>query len=168
MIAEVFWTNEKYPGRLALVPRPRGGEWLEDEAAAWAAAGINVIVSMLEDEEVQAFNLEREAEFCAANGIEFVAFPVTDRSVPDLSQSFWQSTEKLKASLLSGKNIGIHCRQSIGRAPLLAAVLMTLFGTEAGEAFRQLSIARGVEVPETAEQRAWLEKFVEESVLAPS
>ena len=48
MIAEVFWTKEKYPGRIALVPRPRGGEWLEDEAAAWSDAGLDVIVSMLE------------------------------------------------------------------------------------------------------------------------
>lgn len=165
MIAEIFWTNEKYPGRLAIVPRPRGGEWLEDEAAAWAAAGIDVIVSMLETEETRAFDLEREAEFCAANGIEFVSFPVTDRSVPDLNQSFWQLIENLKTFLSDGKNIGIHCRQSIGRAPLLAAILMTLFGVEPDEAFRQLSAARGVEVPETAEQRAWLEKFVEESVL---
>ena len=165
MIAEVFWTAEKYPGRLALVPRPRG-EWLEDEAEAWAAAGLDVIVSMLEAEETSAFDLEREAEFCAANGIEFISFPVTDRSVPALNQSFWQLTEKLKSRLLNGKNVGIHCRQSIGRAPLLAAVLMTLFGAAPDEAFRQLSIARGIGVPETAEQRAWLEKFVEESVMA--
>lgn len=166
MIAEVFWINEKFPGRIALVPRPRGGEWLEDEAAAWAAAGLDVIVSMLDAEETRAFELEREAEFCAGVGIEFIAFPVTDRSVPDLNQAFWQLTEKLKNFLVKGKNVGIHCRQSIGRAPLLAAVLMALFGIEPEEAFRQLSAARGVEVPETAEQRAWLEKFVEESAMA--
>jgi len=168
MIAEVFWTQEKYPGRIALVPRPRGGEWLEDEATAWKYAGLDVIVSMLDAEETRAFELEREAEFCAATGIEFFSFPVTDRSVPDLNQSFWQLTEKLRKFLLEGKNVGIHCRQSIGRAPLLAAVLMTLFGVEPNEAFRQLSIARGVEVPETAEQKEWLEKFVEESAMALS
>ena len=166
MIAEVFWTNEKYPGQIALVPRPRGGEWLEDEAAAWSAAGLNVIVSMLDADEVQAFELEREEEFCVANDIEFVAFPVTDRSVPDLDQAFWHLTEKLRKLLLEGKNIGIHCRQSIGRAPLLAAILMVFFGVEPDEAFRQLSAARGVEVPETDEQKAWLEKFAEETVMA--
>lgn len=168
MIAEVFWTNEKYPGHLALVPRPRGGEWLEDEAAAWKAAGLDVIVSMLDRAETRAFELEREAEFCTTNGIEFISFPVADRSVPELNQSFWQLTEKLRGSLLKDKNVGIHCRQSIGRAPLLAAVLMTLFGIEPKEAFRQLSIARGVEVPETAEQKKWLEKLVKESTMALS
>lgn len=162
MIAEVFWTKEKYPGRIALVARPRGGEWFEDEAAAWAKADLDIVVSMLDAEETRAFELQREAEFCAANGIEFIAFPVTDRSVPDLNQEFLRLTEKLKNALLEGKNIGIHCRQSIGRAPLLAAILMTLFGVEPNEAFRQLSLARGVEVPETVEQRKWVERFVED------
>lgn len=165
MIAEVFWTNEKYPGRIALVPRPRGGEWLEDEAKAWANAGLDVIVSMLDAEETRAFELEREGEFSAANEIEFISFPVTDRSVPALDESFWRLTKKLRTLLLDGKNIGIHCRQSIGRAPLLAAILMILFGLEPEDALRQLSAARGVEVPETVEQRAWLEKFAEEQTM---
>ncbi len=165
MKAQVFWTKEKHPGRIALVPRPRGGDWLKDEAAAWADAGLGVIVSMLDAEETQAFDLGREGEFCEANGIEFIAFPVTDRSVPELNQTLYDLIEKLKTSLSKGKNIGIHCRQSIGRAPLLAAILMTLYGIAPSEAFRQLSLVRGIEVPETIEQKEWVEKFTEEFVL---
>ena len=165
MKSEVFWTKEKYPGRIALVARPRGGEWLEDEAAAWADAGLDVIVSMLDADETQAFELGREAEFCAANGIEFFAFPVTDRSVPVANEAFFRFAEKLKTLLLEGKNIGIHCRQSIGRAPLLAAVLMISFGIEPIEAFRQLSLVRGIEVPETNEQKDWAEQFAAETAL---
>lgn len=163
MRSEIFWTKEKHPGRIALVPRPRGGDWLEDEAAAWAFGGLNVIVSMLDAEEIAGFELKREAEFCAANGIEFVSFPVKDRGVPDLNEEFQRLTEKLKTLLLNGKNIGIHCRQSIGRAPVLAAILMTKFGVDADEAFRELSRVRGVEVPETDEQRKWVKQFAEES-----
>ncbi len=168
MKAQVFWTKEKYPGRIALVPRPRGGDWLEDETAAWANAGLDVIVSMLDAEETQSFELERESEFCEINGIEFIAFPVTDRSVPKLNEELYQLTDKLKISLSEGKNIGIHCRQSIGRAPLLAAVLMTSYGIETSEAFRQLSTVRGIEVPETIEQKKWVEKFAEESAIVPA
>ncbi len=162
MIAEVFWTKEKYPGRIAIVLRPRGGEWLEDEAKAWSAAGIDVIVSMLEPEETRSFDLDREAEFCAKNGIEFFACPVADRGIPNLDESFLQLIEHLKTLLLNGKNIGIHCRQSVGRAPLMAAALMISFGIEPDEAFTQLSAVRGVEVPETDEQKVWAEKFAEE------
>lgn len=163
MIAEVFWIKEKYPGRIALVPRPRGGEWLEDEAAAWSSAGLDVIVSMLDAEETRSFELGREGEFCAENGIEFVSCPVTDRSVPEVNDEFLRVVGKLKTLLSKGKNIGIHCRQSVGRAPLMAAVLMISFGINPTEAFRQLSNVRGVEVPETDEQRKWAERFSEES-----
>ena len=165
MIAKVFWTKEKYPGRIALVPRPRGGEWLEDEVLAWSNAGLDVIVSMLDAEETRAFELGREAEFCAENGIEFVSYPVTDRSVPEVNENFLRVAEKLKTLLVKGKNIGIHCRQSVGRAPLMAAVLMIYFGVNPTEAIRQLSIVRGVEVPETDEQRKWAERFAEESAM---
>lgn len=168
MIAEVYWTQEKFPGRIALVPRPRGGDWLEDEASAWKKAGLDAIVSMLEQEEIESFGLEREKEFCRLNGIDFFSIPVPDRSVPSLDESFFKQLEKLKRLLLEGKNIGIHCRQSIGRAPLLAAFLIILFGIEPNEAFRQLSIARGLEVPETIEQKNLAEKFYEESATVHS
>lgn len=165
MIAEVYWTKEKFPGRLALTARPRGGEWLEDETAAWANAGLNVIVSMLEPHETDSFDIVREAEFCTRNNIEFISFPVKDRDVPVLNRDFQKLTEKLKTLLLKGKNVGIHCRQSIGRAPFLAAVLMTMFGIEPKKAFQELSVARGVEVPETVEQKEFVERYAEEPVL---
>ncbi len=162
MIAKVYWTQEKFPGRIALVPRPRGGDWLEDEASAWANSGLDAIVSMLELEEVESFGLEREAEFCRLNGIEFFSFPIIDRSIPALDDNLFSLLERLKMLLLQGKSVAIHCRQSIGRASLLAAFLMILFNIEPKEAFRQLSLARGLEVPETEEQRKLAEKFYNE------
>jgi hypothetical protein len=39
------------PGRLAIVPRPRGGDWLADEVARLKAAGVDILVSMLEPAE---------------------------------------------------------------------------------------------------------------------
>ena len=114
MKSKVFWTKEKYSGRIALVSRPRGGDWLEDETVGWADAGLDVIVTMLDAEETKSFELEHEAEFCALNGIEFVSFSIADRSVPAADERFFRLLEKLKTLLLQGKNIGIHCRQSIG------------------------------------------------------
>jgi protein-tyrosine phosphatase len=163
MIAKIYWTNEKFPGRIALVPRPRGGDWLEDEASAWKNAGLDAIVSMLERDEVESFGLKREAEFCRLNGIEFFSFPIVDRSIPTLDDKFFSLLEKLKTMLLQEKSVGIHCRQSIGRASLLAAFLMMSFGIKPKEAFRQLSLARGLQVPETEEQKRLAENFYQES-----
>lgn len=162
MKAEIYWTKESLPGRIALGARPRGGEWLEDEVSAWAEAGIDVIVSLLTKDEIISFGLEREGEICESKGLSFFSFPVIDRSVPASRQVLLEFLNKLKLLLLKGKNIGFHCRQSIGRAPLLAAALMILFGVEPDSAYRQLSEARGFQVPETEEQRTWTEDFAKE------
>jgi hypothetical protein len=57
MAARVFWIDGAWQGRLAIVPRPRGGDWLEDEIADWRDAGIDVVVSFLEPHEVAEFAL---------------------------------------------------------------------------------------------------------------
>jgi hypothetical protein len=51
MRAKVFWVNGPWLGRLGILPRPRGGDWLSDEAKAWREAGVDVVVSLLEPEE---------------------------------------------------------------------------------------------------------------------
>lgn len=39
-----YWVTTQ----LAIVPRPRGDDWLDDEMVALREAGIDVVVSMLE------------------------------------------------------------------------------------------------------------------------
>ena len=51
MQAHVFWVAGPWPGRLGILLRPRGGDWLGDEASAWREAGIDMVVSLLEPEE---------------------------------------------------------------------------------------------------------------------
>lgn len=159
MKGDIYWTNRRFPGRIALLSRPRGGDWLDLETRAWAEEGIDAVVSMLENHEIAEFELDREAELAAEHGIEFILYSVPDRSVPILDEGFIRLNDHLRSLLRSGKNIGIHCRQSIGRAPLLAATLMVSDGMEAEEAFSQLSSARGRRVPETAEQAVWITDF---------
>ena len=81
------------------MPRPRGGEWLEDEAAAWREANLDVIVSLLEADENEAFKLAREAEFCETNGIKFFSFPIADRRVPVSKNELLKLLNKLKTLL---------------------------------------------------------------------
>lgn len=162
MKAQVYWTTEQYPGRIAIVARPRGGDWLEDEAAAWAAAGLDVIVSLLEEDEAVDLGLSEEEAVCLDNGLFFFSCPIVDRSVPTARQQLFPLLEHLQRLLQEGKNIGIHCRQSVGRSALLAASLMALFGVRPEVAFQRLSLARGLPVPETTEQQEWVEKFAEE------
>ena len=57
----VHWIEASLPGRLAIMPRPRAGDWLDEEIAGWRAEGIDVVVSLLESDEVSELGLQREA-----------------------------------------------------------------------------------------------------------
>jgi protein-tyrosine phosphatase len=166
MRTELFWIEGPWQGRLAIMPRPRGGDWLEDEVQAWHRSGVNVIVSLLTPEEQEELDLVDEGELCRANGIEFVTFPVTDRSVPPSRKAFADLVSSLAGQLASGKNVVVHCRQGVGRAGLVAIGLLVSSGIELSAAVTKVSQARGCSVPETPEQRQWISDFVK-SLRAP-
>lgn len=40
METEIYWVPGPWPGRLGIIPRPRGGDWLGDEVRSWRASGL--------------------------------------------------------------------------------------------------------------------------------
>src|SRR5215469_14841665 len=102
MNPDLFWVPGPWHGRLAVIGRPRGGDWLEDEVSAWRRAGLDVIVSLLEAEEAAQLELlEEEALSLFA---------------------------KIGRKLDGGENVAIHCRQSVGRSGMVAAGLLITAG----------------------------------------
>ena len=95
-LATIYPIRGPWKGRLAIVARPRGGDWLEDEVEAWRAAGLDVVVSLLEQDEAHELGLEDEAKACAARGLKFIEFPITDRGVPASLQRRSNSSQVLK------------------------------------------------------------------------
>jgi protein-tyrosine phosphatase len=67
--------------------------------------------------------------------------------------------EKVTRTLSDGKNVVVHCRQGIGRSGLVAACLLVRKGMSPGAAVEMASAARGVPVPETSEQRDWIDHY---------
>jgi protein-tyrosine phosphatase len=159
MFTELFWIDGPWPGRLAISPRPRGGDWLEEEMKAWRRAGIDAVVSLLTPEEAADLNLEQEQLHSEANGIEFYSLPIADRSVPASDRDAAQLIGKLDAALGRGKRVAVHCRQGIGRSALIAAGLLIEQGFSPEEAIHRVSRARHAVTPETPEQRAWIDSF---------
>jgi hypothetical protein len=46
MTKNVYWINATQPHRVAIVARPRGSDWLEDDIKRFSTEGIGVLVSM--------------------------------------------------------------------------------------------------------------------------
>lgn len=158
---DLFWIPGPWPGKLALVPRPRGGDWLEDEACAWRRASIDVAVSLLERDEALDLGLDHEAETLGSSGIEFLSFPIPDRSIPASTKEAVFFLDKLTACLAEGKNVAVHCRQSVGRSGMIAAGLLVKSGMNVDEAIDLVSVARHQDIPETAPQLEWIQRLAE-------
>src|SRR5438445_6662487 len=99
MHAEIYWIEGPWTGRVAMMPRPRGGDWLEDEVRDWRSAGIDVIVSTLTSEEIAELDLGQEAALCKANGMEYLAFPIRDRAVPGSVRATAELLRQLESKL---------------------------------------------------------------------
>lgn len=157
--ADVYWVPGPWRGRLGIVPRPRGGDWLGDEVSAWREAGLAIIVSLLTSEEVAELDLEGEPEISRRAGLEFHSLPIPDLGVPPSRAAMADLAEALERALSAGKNVAVHCRQGIGRSSLAVASVLVTVGIPPDEAFREIAVARGTQVPETIEQRRWVESF---------
>jgi protein-tyrosine phosphatase len=156
MKATIYSIKEAAPNRIAIVARPRGGDWLCDELSALSREGIDILVSMLTEEEINELGLNRESEECEAAAIKFVNVPILDRSVPLDRDDFLRSVDELAEMVRAGRFLGVHCRASIGRSSVLAVSVLVRIGWDAGKAFHAVESARGCSIPDTPEQRQWV------------
>jgi protein-tyrosine phosphatase len=143
------------PGRLSTMPRPRGGEWLDDEMASLRREGVDMIVCLLTLDERAELELTGEPDAAQRAGIEFVHFPVVDFGVPDHTE-VRPLLERLNQRLAEGGYVAVHCRGGIGRSSIIAGAILASQGNSAEDAWAMVSQARGIRVPETDEQRQWL------------
>jgi hypothetical protein len=124
MHTDLFWVEGPWLGRMAISPRPRGEDWLDDEMIGWRKAGVDAVVSLLEPDEAEHLGLDRERRFSEANDMEFYSLPIADRNVPDSDADTERLLTVLEEALNRGNTIAIHCRQGIGRAGLIASALL--------------------------------------------
>ncbi|MFH1266425.1 MAG: dual specificity protein phosphatase family protein [Planctomycetota bacterium] len=162
MRCEIHWVNGVPSGRLAVMPRPRGGDWLEDEVASLKDVGVDVLVSLLTDEEITELGLQEEARACAKLAVKFVRFPIEDRSVPAGECQAERLIRELAAIISEGGSVAVHCRMGVGRSALVAASILTVLGHTTDAAFEAVRAARGIDVPDTQEQRDWVARFPED------
>ena len=133
--------------------RPPVGSCLVEEIDHWSRAGIEIVVSLLEREEVEDLELGSVPSLCGKHGIQFVSFPIPDQGIPvdtDYAMRF-------AAGIVStGRNTAIHCQEGIGRSSLIAAGILVCRGFEPSAAISAIEKARKLPIPDTDEQREWV------------
>ncbi len=158
----LYWINQQGV-RLGIMPRPRGNDWLGDDLSLLRQRGVDVVVSALTASETEELGLSVEAQECAQNDLLFVSFPIEDRSFPTNPAEFMLLVDQVVRHLRNGKSVMIHCRAGIGRSSLIAACVLVEFGLSLDDAFRAIEQTRGCPVPDTPEQREWVERYLDTS-----
>jgi hypothetical protein len=161
-MSDIFPVREFENIALAIMPRPRAGDWLEDEIAGWQKAGIRTVVSLLESHEVAELGLADESRLCAALGMEFFSFPIPDRGVPTSYDALNQVVLPLIPKAKGGHMVAVHCRAGIGRSAVVAAGILLGSGVPYAQVFPALSRARGLAVPDTESQVEWVQAYAGE------
>ena len=142
---------------LWVVLSPRGGGRLADDLATLKMSGVGLLVSLLTPPEQVELDLRKEPELCRAAGIEYVSVPTEDFGVPADMMAIEQAIRKAIDAFGRQESVAVHCREGIGRASLFATALLIATGSPADKAMATASNARGLAVPDTRGQRAWLE-----------
>jgi protein-tyrosine phosphatase len=145
--------------RLGIIPRPRGQDWLADDISFLRRAGVDVIVSALTPAETEEWGLLDESRCCENNGLTFLSFPIEDRSVPTSVSEFDELLDSVTEYLRKGKAVMVHCWGGVGRSSVIVACALIRYGLSADYAFRMIEESRGRQVPDTAEQRQWVERY---------
>jgi protein-tyrosine phosphatase len=159
MRTELHWVQGPWPGRLAVAARPRGEDWLADDIGGWRKAGVDTVLSLLTAEEERDLGLKNEADQVRALEMQFVSLPIPDRETPSSESELTSVLEEIDAALLEGKTVLVHCRQGIGRSGLIASCLLVSKGLSPKAAVERVVAARGTSIPDTPEQRRWIDQY---------
>jgi len=155
-VNEVFWIEGNPPVPLAIVLCPYGGSVLKDELSEISRSGVKILVSLLEPDEADWLGLAEESALAVQLGMNFLSYPIQDVHVPANVHTFREFVWGLADRLRAGEHIGMHCRGSIGRAPLTAACTLIHLGWDAKDALEAIQTARGSVIPDTTEQLRWI------------
>lgn len=156
----LHWVLPETPHRLAVTPCPAGFEQLSRHVEIWRRSSIECVVSLLEPHEAKSLGVEREQTCCEDAGLRFISFPIPDHGLPRIDSEFESLIGRVAAEVAGGTAMAIHCYAGIGRTGMLAACILHKLGIPGAEIFDRLKEARGHEMPETPEQRTWVENFI--------
>lgn len=136
--------------------RPRGNDWLEDEINNLKNNGVDILVSLLEKSEITELGLEYEEKYCLAKNIAYINFSIKDRDIPQDKNLLEKFIATIISNIKEGKSVVIHCRMGIGRASIITSSILLHFNITLNEILDNITRTRGLKIPDTEEQLAWL------------
>lgn len=160
------------PGRIGLTFAPGKkhrsitGEWCRDVdkdlERLCQAYGTRVLVSLVEDHELELLGIPELFASCESHGIPVLRFPIPDGGVPGSRAELSQLVERIVGIARGGKTVVIHCRGGLGRSGLVAASCLVSLGVAPDDAIAAVRRVRPGAV-ENQRQERFVQTFLDAS-----
>ena len=152
----IYTVARELPGTLSTMAAPQGD--LDGILLSLRGQGVDTLVSLLPPDQTTMLFLTDEPNAAYRAGLAFRSLPVPDFGVPDHAQ-FARPLLELSDELTAGRHVAVHCWGGVGRSSMVAAALLVIRGSTPEAAWHRVAYARGVPVPETDEQRDWVDEL---------
>jgi protein-tyrosine phosphatase len=162
-MALITWVKRDGPGRLGAMARPGQQEEVERDLRKAKEEGVDLIVSLLTDEEVKELGVDNEAEVCKRIGIKYRRFPIPDHETPPADQGTMDFLRACLKELRNGKSVIFHCSKGRGRTTLMGASLLVMEGMGAERAIQHVRGRRLIPVPDNKKQTEWVRALADAS-----
>lgn len=128
-----------------------------DAVKNWGAC---MALTLIEDHEFEMLHVRGLGEGLRKRGIEWHHLPIADLRTPDdVFHELWLSSGSAAVRVLrAGGKVLVHCRGGLGRAGMVACVLLMELGASSKEALQDVRRARPGTV-ETAAQERYLHSY---------
>jgi protein-tyrosine phosphatase len=135
-----------------------GAPWARDldtDLRALREWGAGLVVTLIEPHEFDLLQVPDLSDRVVAHGISWAHLPIQDMNVP--AGPFLSGWSAVRADLLcrldAGGRVVLHCRGGLGRAGLVAALLLIETGTTAEAAIRAVREVRPGAIETAAQER---------------
>jgi protein-tyrosine phosphatase len=173
----VFKTSETHPIRVDWLPRAaagavgltfapgkhqdgRNGRWRRSLARDLDdlrdAHGVDVLVCLLEDDELDRLRISGYQAEAEARGITVYRLRIPDGHAPGDPTAVAALLATIAGEVDAGRSVVIHCAGGLGRAGAVGGCWLRERGVGADEALATLRAARGSGCPETEAQRRFI------------
>ena len=144
------------PGKCG--PSVYGYTWMRDldtDLDVIERWGADVILTLVEPAELEALQVVDLGERVRGRGISWLHLPIVDVSVPSASfEVQWrQALAELIATFDNGGKVLVHCKGGLGRAGMVAALLLIETGEGAQAAIRKVRAVRPGAIETEAQER---------------
>lgn len=120
--------------------------------------GAHILVSLIEDHELELLGIPQLFEQAKALGITVLRLPIVDAGTPTSMPAFTALVDDVLAAVRDGKTVIVHCRGGLGRTGLLAAACLVALGQTPATAIELVRRARPGAV-ETRGQERYVDEF---------